>query len=199
MSIYRRGPVYSSTYFFQISKFRLTKTIWNSLVVLKNHGKMAPVIYIFTLIPLIWFKKNFLICCHFLVVTRYISQHQLLAISVLQKQCQIYLMLRKSIKSDCNNLYLKNRSFKITLKTNSDLASFFCSDSVNPSISLFPISVLQKQLDIYKFSENLSQKLKIKFIPYVDIPSWPGNSVNPNFCQHQSDRNSDKFICFLEI
>ena len=81
--------------------------------------------------------KFFLICCHFLLVAQYIRQHQLLAISVSQKQCQIYLLLRKSTKSNCNNLYLKNKPFKINLKTNSYLTSFFCSDSVNPSILTF--------------------------------------------------------------
>ena len=39
----------------------------------------------------------------------------------------------------------------------------------------------------------------MKFISDVFFPSWPGKSVNPNFRQHQSYRNNDKFDSCLEI
>ena len=33
----------------------------------------------------------------------------------------------------------------------------------------------------------------------IDFPLWPDKSVNTNFWQYQSDRDSGKFICCLEI
>ena len=39
----------------------------------------------------------------------------------------------------------------------------------------------------------------MKFKCDVTFPLWPCKSVNPNFQQYQSDRNINKFNCFLEI
>ena len=48
-----------------------------------------------------------------------------------------------------------------------------------------------KQAAIYLISDFV--------ISDVDFPSWPDKSVNTNFWQYQSDRDSRKFICYLEI
>ena len=39
----------------------------------------------------------------------------------------------------------------------------------------------------------------MKFISGVSFPSWPGNSVKPNFPQYESDRRNKKFNYTLEI
>ena len=43
------------------------------------------------------------------------------------------MLLGKSIKNDCNNLYLHKNPFKITVKLNSYMAPIFCHGPINPS------------------------------------------------------------------
>ena len=50
-----------------------------------------------------------------------------------------------------------------------------------------------------KLTPSSRFRVKMKFISGVTSPSWPGKSVNPNFRQYQSRRNSNKFNCCLEI
>ena len=63
------------------------------------------------------------------------------------------------IKSDCNNLYLHNKSFKTTLKPYSYQRSIFRRGPVNPSTPTFPISILQKQWKIVCSLENHWKRL----------------------------------------
>ena len=88
-----------------IPNITLTKTM-------KRHGKMTVRISVSTLIPLLWVTNHFLIWRHFPVVGRWICQPQLSAISIWQKQWQIYLLLGNSIKNGCNNLYLHTKPLK---------------------------------------------------------------------------------------
>ena len=74
-------------------------------------------ISIFILLTWIWFRNHFLIWRHFPLVTRSIRQSKLSAVSIRQKQWQIYLLLGKSIKNDDSNLYFPNKSFKNYLET----------------------------------------------------------------------------------
>ena len=62
-----------------------------------------------------------------------------------------------SLKNGCNNLYLRNKLFKITLKPNSYLTSIFCHGLVNPSTLTFPKINLKKHLQIYMLFQ-MSQK-----------------------------------------
>ena len=118
------------------------------------------------------------------------------------------MLFQISLKNGCNNFYLRNRLFKITLKPNSYLTSFFCHGLVNPSTLTFPNINLRKTVENLYVVSNVTEKscinlyllkLKVKFISDVKFSSWPGKSVNPNFWQYQSEWSSDKFICCLEI
>ena len=80
--------------------------------------------------------------------------------------------------------------------------SIFCCGPVNLSILTFPNISLTKT-DFFFFGKSLKQAaiylISDFVISDVDFPSWPDKSVNTNFWQYQSDRDSGKFICYLEI
>ena len=90
-------------------------------VSLKNGCKIP----FFTLRSVIWLTYRFVTWCHFFFLVQKIRQTQLSAVPVWQKQWQFYLLLGKSIRYDCNNLYLHNKPFKITMKPNWYLTSVF--------------------------------------------------------------------------
>ena len=63
-----------------------------------------------------------------------------------------------SLKNGCNNLYLHNKLFKITLKPNSCL-TFFCRDLANPSTLLtFPNINLKKTVGNLHVVSNITEK-----------------------------------------
>ena len=46
---------------------------------------------------------------------------------------------------------------------------------------------------------HLIREKEIIFLSNVTLSSWPGKSVKLNFPRYQSDRNNNKFNCWLEI
>ena len=86
---------------------------------------MAAKIPFSTLRSVIWLTYRFVTWCHFFFLVQKTRQTQLSSVSVWQKQRQFYLLLGKSIRYDCNNLYLHNKPFKITMKPNWYLTSVF--------------------------------------------------------------------------
>ena len=105
--------------------------------------------------------------CHFLVEAQEIHQRKLLAITIWQKQWQIYLLLGNLIKNGWNNLHLHSKYFKSTFKSNSYLIVNFLSwpsISVNPHFS---------QYQSYKNNDKFTCCLKNhwKMVPIISIPS----------------------------
>ena len=80
-------------------------------------------------------------------------------------------MLWNLIKSDCNNLYLHNKSFKTTLKSNSHLTSIFRCGPVNSSSPTFPninlIKTTTNLLAVWKITEKGCNVLHV--LPKVHI------------------------------
>ena len=63
-----------------------------------------------------------------------------------------------SLKNGCNDLYLHNKLFKITLKANSHLTSIFCHDLINPSTLIFPNINLKKTVGNLSVVLNVTEK-----------------------------------------
>ena len=102
---------------------------------------MAAIISISTLIPLISVANHFLIWRH---LSDMDHQPQLSAISIWQKQCQIYFSHGNLITNECNDCYLYTKFVKVTLKPNSYLMSIFRRGPVNPSALTCPNTSLTR-------------------------------------------------------
>ena len=63
-----------------------------------------------------------------------------------------------SLKNGCNNLYLYNKLFKITLKPNSYLTSIFCHGLVNPSTLTVPNINIKKTVGNLYVVSNVTEK-----------------------------------------
>ena len=105
------------------------------------------------------------------------------------------------------------KTFHRNSKSNSFLMSISCRDPVYLSTFSSPISLLQKQWQIYLLfgkllndvCNNLHRhpytftSIKLFFLSVATFPRWAGKPVNLNIRQYQSERNSEKFSCCLEI
>ena len=110
---------------------------------------MAAISSISTLITLMRDRNNFFIWRKSPVVTRYIRLPPLFPISILQKQLQIYMLSQMPLKNGCNNFYFD----PYNLDKNRNHFLIWCHFSVVAQYileaPLFPISMFQKQLQIY--------------------------------------------------
>ena len=64
-----------------------------------------------------------------------------------------------SLKNGCNNLYLPNKHFEITVKLNSYLTQTFYHGLVNPSTLTFPNINLKKTVENLYVVSNVTEKI----------------------------------------
>ena len=115
---------------------------------------------------------------------------------------------QKQLKS----LFLHPEAFKFIFRSNSCLPSISRCCPVTPSTHTFPnISLYKgdgkftyclendwKRAAMISISILLLFWVTNHFFSNSTFSSLPCKSVNPNFWQNQSDRNSDRFNCCLE-
>ena len=110
---------------------------------------MAGIISITTHSAFLRNRNYFLNWSHFPVLARETCQRPIFPISILQEQLQIYLLFQISPKNGCNNLYYHPFSLSKGQKLFSYLTSLSRRSPVNRSPPIFPISIVQGQLQIY--------------------------------------------------